>query len=142
MTLISAEDNERRMALYRAGLSDRAIAKKERLDSSSIRYWRKKRGLAPNFASTEMSAEDARIRRELFAHGLGERTIGKLLGRSRSSIHEWRAKNRIAPRPPRAKHRVISLDFVSLEGGGSSFHELIADQSQSRWLEEMGATVW
>ena len=122
MRIKKARDEER-MALYRQGLSDRAIAQKLGLTSSTIRIWRVDQGLPTNIktgrprqdqqeelreqkameeARIQKEKEDARrakdeARMELYRQGLSDMAIARRLGMSQNGIHKWRTARGLPP---------------------------------------------
>ncbi|QQV76505.1 hypothetical protein H5J25_13730 [Sphingomonas aliaeris] len=135
-------DHAERLALYRAGWSDGAIARKQGCKRSAVLQWRKYRGLPTLNAAEPIGANSTR--RELYDLGLSDRKIALFEDVTHQTIAEWRKRHGL---PAKCKHgpnygrRLICLD-ATLRDSLMSVHETIGDPSWSGWLEEMGATVW
>jgi uncharacterized protein YjcR len=137
--------------MYSDGFLDGAIAYRLKVAKSTIRKWRAREGLPPNFSARRSSVTDQY--RKLYDKGYSDQKIADALSRNRYTIRRWRRQNKLPAnrREPvcsimRYSRRAgpsnaLSLDrSASIEGG--SLYNIIRDDSWSNWLEEMGATVW
>jgi len=95
MSRLTSVEEERRLSLYREGLSDREIARRLGLTHSAIRYWRLSRGLPTN---PRLALEEERLR--LYQEGLSDGEIAKRLGCPRSTIQGWRQRRGLPPNYP------------------------------------------
>lgn len=159
---LTSEARARRMVLYQLRWSDHAIAAYEGVALSVIWGWRKRIGLAPNFATGVTQKRNprpgidsllARIRQAIgrgLPRDIADDAVMDLLEAVLSGaipIAQIEASARkFGNRTLDAyasKWGTRSLDEdLSDDGGGFRMIDLIADERSSSWLEEMGATVW
>lgn len=89
-------EEERRMSLYKQGLSDQKIAELTFYSTNTIAQWRWSRGLPPNhFAKQKLSQEEQIKRMELYNKGFGDIIIAKECGVTKGAIAQWRWKNNL-----------------------------------------------
>ncbi len=83
------------------------------------------------------------MRGKLYSAGGWDAIMGRVIGLNPANILRWRYRRKLIrnTRPKLEATSTVSLDAQHGEGGVTLL-DFIADESQSAWLEEMGATVW
>lgn len=157
---MKADDTAHRMLFYQLGWSDRHIAREENRHRTSIRKWRRLKGLPLNFSDGSQSREKrpgfsdlaARVRKAIgryLPRDIADDAAANLvlavldgtipLAEIEKASRKFGNKaldtyaSRFGPR---------SLDEEIGDSDGFKMLDLIRDDSHSSWLEEMGATVW
>lgn len=87
---MDAGSEEKRMELYRQGLNDCQISRELGVTDTSIRLWRKARGLPSNRPVKRLSPEQAALRMQMYEAGASDREIGEALGLNPNNINVWR----------------------------------------------------
>jgi len=81
MSRLTSVEEERRLSLYREGLSDYEIARRLGVHRVTIKNWRKRRGLPPHFeAGMPLTPEEEERRLQLYRMGLTDHEIAKAVG--------------------------------------------------------------
>lgn len=155
---IKHEENAIRMLLYELGWSDRQIAKQREVHLTSIAEWRLRRHLTPNAGPVnplrqrkDLASLAARVRRfvdrslasDIADDAVGELCLALLSGSVRLADVE-REGRRFGNRALRQFANMYGPRSIDEEIGEDGFTllDMIADDSQSSWLEEMGASAW
>jgi len=103
---LSKEAEERRMKLYREGLSDYEIARRLGVHRTTIREWRGRRGLSPNFKRGEpIPREEEERRLKFYKMGLTDYEIAKAVGVSKTAISNWRYRRSLPANNPSPRAR-------------------------------------
>ncbi len=105
------EEHQRRMELYREGLTDGEIADIVGVKTCTIWEWRNKTGLNPNVNVGGLSKKDIDRRKKLIKKGLSDREVAERIGIETSALQKWRNENRIEPNFSRGG-QAIKLDFI------------------------------
>ena len=87
--MLTREENNQRMALYREGLSDKQIARRVFVCKEAIRRWRKKNGLPPVANQRKLSPEAREARLDMIKSGMKQADIARTLGISREAVRGW-----------------------------------------------------
>ena len=87
--MLTREENNQRMALYREGLSDKQIARRVFVCKEAIRRWRKKNGLPPVANQRKLSPEAREARLDMIKSGMKQADIARTLGISREAVSGW-----------------------------------------------------
>ena len=87
--MLTREENNQRMALYREGLSDKQIARRVFVCKDTIRSWRKKNGLPPVANQCKLSPEAREARLDMIKSGMKQADIARTLGISREAVSGW-----------------------------------------------------
>jgi len=104
--LLKEEEERRRMKLYRAGLSDHEMARRLGVHHSTIRFWRGRRGLPPNFKrGGPIPREEEERRLKLYRMGLSDYEIAKAVGVTPSAISNWRHRRGLPAYNPSPRAR-------------------------------------
>lgn len=154
-------EGARRMLFYQLGWSDKAIAKAEQRDKTSIREWRQARGLPANFSRGEtqrwrprptMNDVYRRIRRAVGAKIGRENVDDAVADISLALLDGTISLDEIEQQARRYGNRVLeqfaskwgprSLDKELTDESGFTLLDTLVDERSSDWLEEMGATAW
>jgi transcriptional regulator len=80
---------ERRMEMYKQGLTDREIADQVGMAQESVSYWRRRNGLPRNAARWDSQ------RMSLYNQGMTDREIGRQTGQRATTICNWRAARKL-----------------------------------------------
>ncbi|WP_448536908.1 hypothetical protein [Sphingobium yanoikuyae] len=88
---------QKRLDLYHNGLNDGQIASQLGLERSTIRQWRKSRGLAANVECVRTTVTGGRcsVRRLLHEMGWGAKSIARAEGVNLQTVREWRKRHAI-----------------------------------------------
>lgn len=87
---VDAGSEEKRMELYRQGLNDCQISRELGVTDTSIRLWRKARGLPSNRPVNRLTPEQAALRMQMYEAGASDREIGEALGLNPNNVNVWR----------------------------------------------------
>lgn len=91
--MISPEEHEERLALYRQGLSDREIGKRLYLNNTTIFMWRKINHLPANHPRVPyLPMEEEQRRMEAYRKGLTNKEMAAELGLTRECVRDWVAR--------------------------------------------------
>lgn len=93
--ILSKNEINHRLKLYRQGLSDYEIAKTIGISPQSIQTWRKRNNLSPN--GKKLSKDKEKQRHKLYQQGLDDSQIAEIVGITREGIKCWRKKNNLSP---------------------------------------------
>jgi len=128
---LSKEEENKRLELYKQGLSDGEIAKKLGISQSTIADWRKARGLKPNIPPiTKKTTHKQKL--ELYNMGFTDTEIAKILNLNPSYVSAWRRKNNLKPN----YNPVNEIDFKFTKEFGYFIGLVIGDGSivkYKRW---------
>lgn len=154
---VGPEENAIRMLLYQLGWSDGAIGRERHRGQVTILHWRRARHLGPNKGpggGANLGIDDLvrRIRRAVggaLPRDIAQDTASDLClalmdGTLELSAVEKEARrygNRTLERFA-SKFGPRSLDAEIGDEEGFTLLDTLRDDSQSSWLEEMGATAW
>ena len=98
-------EEERRMSLYRQGLSDYQIAEQTFYSVTAISQWRWSRGLPANhFTKQKLTQEEQEKRLKLYNKGYGDGKIAKECGVSKGAIAQWRWKKGLKSNFKKGQH--------------------------------------
>lgn len=91
-----------RLALYRSGLNDAAIAERVGVTKGTVTSWRNRNRLPTHSPMRGPKREERfTIRMELWKQGLSETEIAEALGENRKTIAEWRLRQGLESRAPK-----------------------------------------
>ena len=93
-------DEDRLMALYKEGLSDRNVAETLGLKEFQVLRWRQERDLPSNYSLHRLDKNRAR---ELYEEGKSDREIAEILGVVPNTICQWRKKEKLKAKRQYAK---------------------------------------
>ena len=93
-------DEDRLMALYKEGLSDRNVAETLGLKEFQVLRWRQERDLPSNYSLHRLDKNRAR---ELYEEGKSDREIAEILGVAPNTICQWRKKEKLKAKRQYAK---------------------------------------
>jgi transposase len=149
MSNLSKSEHARRIAFYRRGYCDKALALAFGLTKAGVAGWRRRHGLAINkkdLAQPRLSEADEERRLTLYRRGLSDGAVARDVGVPRTAIFAWRVKRGLLANEQGVKWERPPARFVSLDAdlgeGGFNLHGLVPDDAASEWLEDNGATRW
>ena len=93
-------DEDRLMALYKEGLSDRNVAETLGLKEFQVLRWRQERDLPSNYSLHRLDKNRAR---ELYEEGKSDREIAGILGVAPNTICNWRKTEKLKAKRQYAK---------------------------------------
>lgn len=139
--MISEVENQKRLELYKSGLSDREIAMIIGIKYyQTISHWRKVKKLPPN-KSPIISKKENQRRLILWKQGLTDHEIANKIGRVTASIQRWRIRRNL---PPNAKSggQVKKIEVKSTEEWGYFCGVVIGDGylNSIHYVIEVGST--
>lgn len=116
--------NDRRMELYKAGLSDTKIAEIEGVSANTICSWRKYNSLKPNYRATEIRKEKEKKYFELYQQKYTDEQIARECGVSTSLIEKWRRREHLPCLNYKAPKRIDDSIFMEAYLSSNSDKEL------------------
>lgn len=90
--MISKEEHEKRMELYRKGASDKEIGEALFLAQSTVFHWRKINNLPRNARHREIKPEEDALMLRLHECGMSDKKIGETVGRPTGTVRYWRVR--------------------------------------------------
>lgn len=124
--ILSTNEFNCRLKLYRQGLNDREIARIIGITNVAIYGWRKRNNLSPNVEQgwKRLSKDKAEYRMHLYKQGLSDTKIAKIIGIHKSSFNEWRQKNNLEPNFKPHKQRATHEQKLELYKQGLNDREI------------------
>ena len=89
MNLLPEDENQRRLELYRQGLTDREIAQRVYVCVPAVRAWRKSRGLPGRSGRPQLPEEEQERRMALLKSGKTMEDAAEELGLSVRTLKSW-----------------------------------------------------
>ena len=93
--MISSEDHQMRMALYRQGLNDREISEQVHVTTEAISAWRRTNGLPAHNQHRKVTPEMEAEMRKLHREGASDGQIAKALGMPKPTVAAWRSRKNL-----------------------------------------------
>lgn len=127
---VTPDEHQRRLALYAAGMIDKAIGAVCGVDRTSIQSWRKKHGLKSRTSKITFTISDGenKERMTLYKRGLSDADIARILDLTPQTIFAWRKVRNLETNTNRRGTPNTGNEIVRLElyKSGSNDKEIAA----------------
>ncbi len=101
---ISEKEHQKRIKLYKQGLTDSKIGEKVGLSEDGIFSWRKRNDLpTKNSRGNKISKKENKKRIKLYHQNFNDKEIAEKIGLTRKSIEYWRNENNLKPNAKNCK---------------------------------------
>lgn len=95
--MLMPEEQEKRLALYNQGLTDREIAERVHVTPNTITSWRKTYGIPAHPNKRRITPEIAEEILRMYRAGESDAQIAAKIERSKTMVRVWRHKHNLPP---------------------------------------------